>query len=114
MDDLPDLKAMPEIDRLRWLVSNMLHTPVTRAALDGFRWECPVCRGFGKVGTGKTESRRRTPDDPKYYPPGGSSACYDPSQWYEVTVMKPCDLCRGVGRLNHEPKLVQVVSEQWK
>lgn len=114
MDDLPDLKTMSEIDRLRWLVGNMQHTSVTLAALDGYRWTCPVCFGIGKVGTGQTESRRRTPDDPKYYPLGGSSECYDPSQWREVEVMKPCDLCRGVGRLNHKPERVQVVTEKWR
>lgn len=111
-DPLPDLSAMSEIDRLRWLVAHMEPTPITLAARNGLRWLCPECSGSGKMATGRTVTRRLRPGEPGYVRPVGWDD-YDPSQYREVSVLTGCTMRRGVGRLDHEPRRVRVTSERW-
>ena len=113
LPDLPNLKEMPEIERLRWLVNHMESTEISRAALSGMRWKCPVCFGVGRVSTGKTEQHRKEPGEPGYYatPPGHEWA---PDQYVTRTVFERCALCHGTGRLDHAPEREQVVTETWR
>lgn len=110
--DLPNLAEMDELSRLRWLVANMTDTTTSRAARSGLLWKCPACHGAGRVGTGKTETYRKRPGDPGYLP--GYPMEYDPDQYEERAVYATCALCRGVGRLDHQPVLEQVVTPVWR